>query len=58
MPDAEDTRPQWLIDVSPYVHVPKMPVEPFTSGSSLVLTAMAAALLTASWLRFRTRDIG
>ncbi len=50
--------PKWLIDVSPYVHVPKMPVESFAPGSSLVLTALAAAVLVAAWLRFRTRDIG
>ena len=50
--------PQWLIDVSPYVHVPKMPVESFAPGSSLVLTALAAAVLAAAWLRYRSRDIG
>jgi ABC-2 type transport system permease protein len=50
--------PRWAIDLSPYVHVPRMPVEPFTAGPLLVLTALAAALLLVSWLRFRTRDIG
>jgi ABC-2 type transport system permease protein len=50
--------PQWMIDLSPYVHVSKMPVEPFTSGSSVVLTGLALVLLVAAWLRYRTRDIG
>jgi ABC-2 type transport system permease protein len=50
--------PQWVIDLSPYVHVPRMPVESFTAGPSLVLSALAAALLVGSWLRFRARDIG
>jgi ABC-2 type transport system permease protein len=50
--------PQWVIDLSPYVHVPRMPVESFTAGPSLVLTALAAVLLAGAWLRFRTRDIG
>jgi len=50
--------PQWVIDLSPYVHVPKMPVESFTAGPSLVLTGIAAVLLAGSWLRYRTRDIG
>jgi polyether ionophore transport system permease protein len=50
--------PRWVIDLSPYVHVPKMPVEAFTPGPSLVLTGIAAALLVGSWLRYRTRDIG
>jgi ABC-2 type transport system permease protein len=50
--------PQRLIDLSPYVHVPRMPVEAFTAGSSMVMAALAAALLVVAWLRFRTRDIG
>ncbi|MET0837504.1 MAG: ABC transporter permease [Marmoricola sp.] len=50
--------PQWVIDLSPYVHVPRMPVESFTAGTSVVMTLIAALLLAASWLRFRTRDIG
>jgi ABC-2 type transport system permease protein len=50
--------PRWAIDLSPYVHVPRMPVEPFTGGPLLALTGLAAALLFVSWLRFRTRDIG
>jgi ABC-2 type transport system permease protein len=50
--------PQAVIDLSPYVHVPKMPVESFAAGPFLVLTGLAAALLALSWVRFRTRDIG
>ena len=50
--------PQTVIDLSPYVHVPKMPVESFAVGPSLLLTGLAAALLAASWLRYRARDIG
>jgi len=50
--------PQWAIDLSPYVHVPRMPAEPFAAGPSLALTGLAAALLVASWWRYRTRDIG
>ena len=47
-----------MIDLSPYVHVPKMPVESFAAGPTVVLTALAALLLALGWLRFRTRDIG
>ena len=50
--------PQTVIDLSPYVHVPKMPVESFAVGPSLLLTGLAAALLAAGWLRYRARDIG
>ena len=50
--------PTWVVQASPYVHVPKMPVEPFSAGPPLVLTALAAALLVAAWARYRSRDIG
>ena len=50
--------PQWVIDLSPYVHVPRMPVESFAAGPSLALAGIAIALLAGSWLRFRIRDIG
>lgn len=50
--------PQWLIDSSPYVHVPRMPAEAFASGPTLMLTGLAAALLAGCWWRYRSRDIG
>ena len=50
--------PQRVIDLSPYVHVPRMPVEAFSAGPSTVMALLAAVLLAASWLRYRTRDIG
>ena len=50
--------PQWLIDASPYVHVSKMPVEAFTPTPALTMTLLAMAVMTAAWLRYRTRDIG
>jgi ABC-2 type transport system permease protein len=50
--------PRWVIDLSPYVHVPKMPVEAFAAGPALVLAGLAAALLAAGWWNYRTRDIG
>jgi ABC-2 type transport system permease protein len=50
--------PGWVVGLSPYVHVPRMPVEPFALEPSLVLTGLAAVLLAGSWWRFQTRDIG
>jgi ABC-2 type transport system permease protein len=47
-----------VVGLSPYVHVPRMPVEPFALEPSLVLTGLAAVLLAGSWWRFQTRDIG
>jgi ABC-2 type transport system permease protein len=50
--------PQWVLDLSPYTHAPRMPLEAFRPGPALVLSAIAAALLVVSWLRYRSRDIG
>jgi ABC-2 type transport system permease protein len=50
--------PAWVTGLSPYEHVPAMPVEPFRAATSLTLTALAAACLVAAWWRFRSRDIG
>ena len=50
--------PGWVLDLSPYTHAPHMPLEAFRAGPALVLSAIAAALLGVSWLRYRSRDIG
>ena len=39
--------PDAVIGLSPFTHVPAMPVEPFTAGPALTLTALAAALTVA-----------
>ena len=63
VPDPRPARraaelPSWVIDLSPYMHVPRMPVEAFELGPVVVLTAIAAGCWSGRWLRFRTRDIG
>jgi ABC-2 type transport system permease protein len=50
--------PQWVLDLSPYSHAPRMPHADFAATPALVLSAIAAALLAVSWLRYRSRDIG
>jgi len=50
--------PDWLIDVSPFQHVPQMPVEGFSLGSTCALVAVAAALLAVGLAAFRRRDAG
>ena len=50
--------PAWVTGLSPYEHVPAMPVEPFQAATSLTLTALAACCLVAAWWRYRSRDIG
>jgi ABC-2 type transport system permease protein len=50
--------PQWVLDLSPYSHAPRMPLADFETGPAIVLCLVAAALLAASWARYRSRDIG
>jgi ABC-2 type transport system permease protein len=49
--------PAAVTGLSPYTHLPAMPVEPFAPATALTLTAVAAAILGAAWWRFRERDI-
>ena len=50
--------PGWVVGLSPYHHVPRYPVESVVWRPELVLTALALAVLGASWWRYRGRDIG
>jgi ABC-2 type transport system permease protein len=50
--------PQWLMDLAPFTHVPRMPVEAFAWPPTIALTAVAAGLCIVGVLGFRRRDIG
>lgn len=50
--------PGWLLDVSPYRHVPQLPAESWSWPAELGLTVVALALLAVAFWRFRERDIG
>ena len=50
--------PGWVLDLSPYSHAPRMPLEDFRPAPALVLTVIALGLLAVSWARYRSRDIG
>ncbi len=50
--------PSWVMDLSPFQHVPHMPAEDFAAGPILALTAVAAALVAAGLAGFRRRDAG
>lgn len=50
--------PGWLMDVSPFQHVPRMPVAGFSLGATLALLAAAGALLAVGFVGFRRRDAG
>ena len=50
--------PDWVLGLSPFHHVPKYPSEGFAWRPELLLTLLAAALVSLAWWRYRARDIG
>ena len=49
--------PQWVMDLSPYEHVPAIPAVSFEAGPLVALTAIAAGLTAAGMAAFRRRDV-
>ena len=49
--------PQWLIDVSPFSHVPQQPAESFDAAPLAWLAVIAVALTAAGLIGIRRRDI-
>ncbi len=50
--------PEWFRGLSPYEHLPQVPIEDVAITPLVVLTLLAAALVTLGALGFRRRDIG
>lgn len=48
---------QWIMDLSPFAHVPKLPGGQPQSGPMLALLLVAAALITIGLTSFRHRDL-
>jgi ABC-2 type transport system permease protein len=48
---------QWVLDASPFTHVPMLPNEDFRLVPVAVLATLAAALVTAGLAAFRRRDL-
>jgi ABC-2 type transport system permease protein len=49
--------PDWVMDLSPYTHIPLLPAADLTVTPLIVLTAIAAALAAAGMAGLRRRDI-
>jgi ABC-2 type transport system permease protein len=50
--------PDWVVDLSPFQHVPAMPSHGFALTPVVALTVVAAGLMAAGVLGFRRRDAG
>lgn len=49
--------PGWLLELSPYSHVPQPPGAEFELMPLVVLTAIAAGLIALAYAGFRQRDL-
>jgi ABC-2 type transport system permease protein len=49
--------PQWMMDVSPYTHIPTVPTQDVRWTPLIVLTLIAAALIGLGIAGFRRRDV-
>ncbi|WP_280382260.1 ABC transporter permease [Nocardia wallacei] len=49
--------PQWVQDLTPYSHLPKVPGGPFTATPVVILLLVAAALTTVGLTAFHRRDL-
>lgn len=49
--------PAWLLAISPFQHIPRMPVEPFVATPVVVLSLIAAGATVAALAAFRRRDL-
>ena len=50
--------PQWVVDLSPFSHTPRVPVESASGWSLPVLALAAVAMVAVGHVGFRRRDIG
>lgn len=50
--------PCWVVDVSPYAHTPRMPVEAFAVVPAVTMAALAVLVAVCGWTAYRRRDMG
>lgn len=49
--------PGWLLNLSPFEHVPQLPIDDLTALPLVILTAIAAGLVVVGLVGFRRRDL-
>jgi ABC-2 type transport system permease protein len=49
--------PSWVIDLSPFQHVPTVPAQDLSAEPLIILTAIAAGLVSVGLIGFRRRDV-
>ena len=49
---------QWVMDISPFTHVPKLPGGSFTAAPLVWLACVAVVLTVAGLIGLRRRDLG
>ncbi len=49
---------RWVMDLSPFAHVPRLPGSPFSAAPLFALTAVALTLAVAGLIGLRRRDVG
>jgi ABC-2 type transport system permease protein len=49
--------PRWLVDVSPFVHVGAVPVQPFHTAAAAIMIAIGAVAAAAAVAAFARRDL-
>ena len=49
--------PDWMVRLTPFGHIPQLPVEDIDYSIILLLTAIAAALIIAGFIGYNRRDI-
>jgi ABC-2 type transport system permease protein len=49
--------PDWVMDLSPFSHVPLMPAADFEIGPSLALIGLTAVLVALGLVGFRARNV-
>ncbi|MFI5777906.1 ABC transporter permease [Nocardia sp. NPDC051570] len=49
--------PQWVLDLAPYSHLPKLPAASFTVTPMVIMVVIAAALIAVGLFGFRRRDL-